>query len=84
MNTPKDEETLFAAALRLTAEERGPYLDEACGKDGPLRRRLEALLEAYAASEEVLEKPAAPVKAVVAWFIWPSRRNRSDAGSPSR
>ena len=60
MNTLKDEETLFAAALRLPGAERRAYLDRACAGDPLLRRRLEALLKSYAASEEVLEKSAAP------------------------
>ena len=60
MNTFKDEETVFAAAVRLPPAERQVYLDRACGLDGPMRQRLEALLKSYAASEQVLEKPAAP------------------------
>src|SRR5262249_7283749 len=51
---------IFAATLSLPLAQRSPYLDQACGRDGPLRKRIEALLEAYQASAEVLEKPIAP------------------------
>ncbi len=58
MSTRKDEETIFAAALALPPEERTAYLDQACGGDTELRRRVEVLLSAHAASE-FLEAPAA-------------------------
>src|SRR6266699_1297388 len=60
MNTPKDEETIFAAALALPPEERAVCLDQACGGDAALRQRVETLLKAHAASA-FLEEPAAPV-----------------------
>jgi hypothetical protein len=60
MNEFQAEETIFAAALNLPADQRGPYLEQACGSDGLLRQRVQALLEAYQASAEVLEKPATP------------------------
>jgi hypothetical protein len=60
MSASNGEETIFALALHLAPEERTAYLDLVCGSDGPLRRRLDALLQAYAASEDVLEKRAAP------------------------
>ncbi len=42
-----DEESLFAAALRLpTAAQRGAFLDEACGGDPRLRERVGRLLAA--------------------------------------
>ena len=42
-----NEESIFAAAIAKTPEERGPFLDEACGSDHELRARVEALLEAH-------------------------------------
>jgi len=60
MNTPKDEETIFAAALALPPEERAACLDQACGGDSALRHRVEVLLNSHAA-DAFLEEPAAPV-----------------------
>src|SRR6266516_2783242 len=60
MNTPKDEETIFAAALALPPEQRAACLDQACGGDAALRQRVETLLKAHAAGA-FLEEPAAPV-----------------------
>src|SRR6266571_2762310 len=60
MKEPNSEETIFAAALALPPEERAACLDKACGNDAELRRRVEVLLSAHAASE-FLEAPAAPV-----------------------
>src|SRR5438105_14287115 len=62
MNTPKDEETIFAAALALPPEERAACLDQACGGDTALRHRVEVLLNAHAAGA-FLEEPAAPITA---------------------
>ena len=59
MKTPDAEETIFPAALALPPEERAACLDKACGGDAELRRRVEVLLSAHAASE-FLEAPAAP------------------------
>ena len=49
---------IFMAALdRESPEERNRYLDEACGDDQELRRRVDALLRAYADSGSFLERP---------------------------
>jgi serine/threonine protein kinase len=49
---------IFTGALaQATPEERGAYLDEACGGDAELRRRVEALLQAHADAGSFLEKP---------------------------
>src|SRR6266581_5465355 len=56
------EESIFAAALALPPEQRAACLDQACGGDSALRRRVEVLLNAHAASA-FLEEPAAPVAA---------------------
>jgi len=40
------ERTIFLAALEIgDAAERSAYLDQACGDDDELRRRVEALLQ---------------------------------------
>jgi serine/threonine protein kinase/Flp pilus assembly protein TadD len=59
MKEPDGEQTIFASALGLPPEERAACLDQACGNDAALRRRVEALLSAHAASD-FLEQPAAP------------------------
>src|SRR5437762_11933247 len=56
------EETIFAAVLGLPPEERGTYLDEVCGTNPALRKRVEVLLNAHAGSD-FLEEPAAAVTA---------------------
>src|SRR6266699_2825720 len=60
MNTPKDEETIFAAALALPPEQRAACLDQACGGDSAVRSRVEVLLNSHAAGA-FLEEPAAPL-----------------------
>ena len=47
----KRVEALFFAAEDLTPEERGPFLDQACGDEPELRRRVERLLSASASAE---------------------------------
>ena len=52
------EETLFAAALeRENPHERQAFLDEACGGDAVLRRRVEALLKSHARGGAFLVTP---------------------------
>ena len=62
MKAQNGEETIFAAALALPLEERATYLDESCGDDEDLRRRVEVLLQAHVGSE-FLEQPASPLAA---------------------
>jgi len=53
------EETLFADALeKQNPSERKAFLDEACGGDAVLRRRMDALLQGYEGAENFLQKPA--------------------------
>ena len=42
-----DEAVFFAALARVDPAERAAYLDEACGADADLRRRVERLLAAH-------------------------------------
>src|ERR1039458_285868 len=60
MNEPNPEETIFAAARQLPPADRAAYLNQACGDNGPLRRRIEALLNASEQSGAFLEISAAP------------------------
>ena len=47
----------MAALDRESPDERNRYLDEACGDDRELRRRVDALLQSYADSGSFLERP---------------------------
>jgi hypothetical protein len=55
---PNREETLFAAALRLPANERTAFLDRECAGDAQLRQRVDTLLQADAQAGEFLDEPA--------------------------
>jgi serine/threonine protein kinase len=57
---PDRAETLFHAATQLPAAERAAYLEQACGGDAQLRRRVEQLLAASEQAGAFLEQPAAP------------------------
>jgi len=52
------EETIFNDALEKTDQrERAAYLDEVCGRDEVLRRRIESLLALHAEAGDFLERP---------------------------
>jgi eukaryotic-like serine/threonine-protein kinase len=51
-------ETIFAAASQKPMAERNSYLNEACGTDVELRRKVDRLLAAHDAAGEFLESPA--------------------------
>jgi serine/threonine protein kinase len=57
---PDRIEAIFTAARAKPAEERAAYLDQACGGDAELRRRVEALLQAHDNAGSFLNRPAAP------------------------
>jgi eukaryotic-like serine/threonine-protein kinase len=52
------EAALFQAAIQLVGSARASFLDNACGGDGALRQRLEALLAAHEQTEGVLAETA--------------------------
>src|ERR1039458_4850907 len=56
---PSREEGIFDAAQALAPEKRPAYLDQACGQDTQLRRRIEVLLESNDQAGVFLE-PASP------------------------
>ncbi len=59
MSTPSQVESIFFAALgKKTTAERAGYLDQACGDDAELRRRVERLLEAHPQAADFLARPA--------------------------
>jgi len=59
-SSPNREETLFQAAIQLAGAERAAFLNGACLDDKALRQRLEALLAAHDAPDELSPK-ATPV-----------------------
>src|SRR5579871_6972645 len=61
MNPDLDRiEAIFTAARAKPVEERAAYLDQACGGDTELRRRVEALLQAHDNAGSFLNRPAVP------------------------
>ena len=62
---PNREESLFQAARQLTGAERATFLNGACLGDPALRRRLEALLAAHAAPDELAPDTAPSAKATM-------------------
>ena len=60
------EEELFAAALELPLAERQRYLEQACGGDTELLRRVQALLRVHVEVGDFLETPAVADRADVA------------------
>src|SRR5690242_8075032 len=59
-----DLAAIFARAVEAsTPEARAAVLDEACGEDAALRRRVEALLASHDAAGSFLEPPAAAATA---------------------
>src|SRR5262245_44828406 len=56
--TLSQEEAIFYAALEIdAADQRAAFLGEACGTQGDLRRRVEALLRRCAESKGPLDRP---------------------------
>src|SRR5438270_11997528 len=55
--TPSEQAVFAEALLRGNSEAREVYLDTACGGEGVLRRRVEALLQAAEAAGDFLEVP---------------------------
>ena len=57
--TPSIDEIFFAAMERESPEARAAYLDQVCGPDLDLRRRVERLLDAQPKMGSFLDSPAA-------------------------
>ncbi len=59
----RNEKSLFAAARELRdAAQRRAFLDEACGHDAQMRRRIEGLLAAQGEAEQFFEEGAAALE----------------------
>jgi WD40 repeat protein/serine/threonine protein kinase len=61
-SSPRIEDLFFAASERRDPATRAAYLDEACGTDTELRRRVEELLAAELEVGQFLESPAVTPK----------------------
>ena len=63
MSESGGEESIFTAALaKATPEQRAAFLDDACGSDADLRRRVEALFAAHEQTCGILDMPAAALR----------------------
>ena len=73
MTTPESPvEAIFSVALeKRSPEERAAYLDQACGSDPDLRRRVEQLLEVHPQLGSFLQGDARDLLA--ADVTWPYR-----------
>src|SRR5215472_15934199 len=60
------ESIYFAALAQDSPQERAAYLDEACGADADLRRRVERLLQAQPKGGRFLEGYGGPPEETVA------------------
>jgi hypothetical protein len=54
----QQEAAIFDAAIELPPEQRSAYLEQACGNDAGLRRRIESLLKASESRCGFLDPPA--------------------------
>jgi hypothetical protein len=66
---------VFKAAVKLSPEERGAYLDKACGANQELRREVESLLRAHDDAAGFLQNPPARLFATVDENCWPPGPN---------
>ena len=58
MNNDADREVaVFTEALKVAVQDRAAFLDNACGGDEDLRRKVEALLRAHDRIGNFLEEP---------------------------
>src|SRR5260370_39935993 len=56
---PQKARDIFVAAVKLAPEQWDAYLDETCGPEGDLRKRVHHLLLAHQQAGSFLESPAA-------------------------
>ncbi len=57
-DSPNRDVDIFTEALQKPPRDRAAFLDRACGRDGSLRRRVQALLEAHEDAGDFLREPA--------------------------
>src|SRR5216684_5112958 len=63
--SPRKARDVFLAAIKLPAEEREGYLQEACGDDQGLHQRVSALIQAQAEIGSFHEAPALTVDQLI-------------------
>ena len=51
------EVAIFTEAIKVPSQQRGAFLDQACGGDEDLRRKVESLLRAHDRVGNFLEEP---------------------------
>ncbi|HXC99407.1 MAG TPA: protein kinase [Verrucomicrobiae bacterium] len=68
------EEEIFEAASKLPAEQRGAYLQTACGGDTALRARIEGLLKAHNEAVGFMEEPAGPARKTIVLTLPPDEK----------
>lgn len=79
-----DEQTIFSTALtKSDPHERTAWLNEACGNDAELRRRVEALLRAHDDSGSFLDRPPFESGATQAADLDDQRGNQATADAAS-
>jgi hypothetical protein len=63
---PENAKEIFVEAIeKYTPNQWAEFLNEACGDDTQLRRRVEILLEAHIGDESLLDRPAiAPAETI--------------------
>src|SRR5262245_14010431 len=55
----QSDREIFKQAARLAPEERGRFVEQACGENDELRQEVESLLAAHDAASNFMAKPAA-------------------------
>jgi eukaryotic-like serine/threonine-protein kinase len=70
---------ILNGALECSPADRPAYLEQACGDDGELRRRIESLIEADAQSWSLMEAPAAASSSLKAATRLPTSGERIGA-----
>ena len=68
------EEEIFEAALKLPAEQRGAYLQAACGSDPALRAQIDGLLKAHDEAGGFMAEPAAPARKTIVLTLPPDEK----------
>ncbi len=65
-SAPSHAKQIFLDAIEKYTPDQWPgYLEEACGEDAALRRRVEVLLEAHRSDASLLDEPAIEIEATI-------------------
>jgi serine/threonine protein kinase len=80
--TTRTAKEIFMAAVKLPAEQRDAFLDQACAGDPDLRRRVSELLRAHQEIGSFLEKPAVEQPVTGAYRPAPDDAGPADPVAP--